>query len=218
MQTNPPEYFVTADFVISEAGLASVLSRESEYADIAFLTAFCLEIPLEENRRRNKELQAKIKARGLFAYHVIGHWQASQDSTVAYKGCPENAPPDTIEEVFMLIKRTNVSRVDFQAHILSFVKEYGQECALVKQDEFYYLHFRDGTQERNDDRSRFSIAQAYSQHVKKLDIPFVFEGLLVPGSISGYRVAKNEGIVSTILPGLLVGEILSERIERLPKS
>lgn len=217
MQDNQPEYFTTDNFVISEAGLAKVLTRESEYADMAFITAFRLEIPLAENRRRNKELQAKIKALGLVACHLIGHWQACQDSTVAYKDCPENAPHDSIEEVFMLIKRTDVSRADFQAHVLSFVKEYGQECALVKQDEFYYLHFRDGTQERNDDRSRFGIAQAYSQHVKKLNVPFVFEGLLVPGCISGYRIASSKGIASTILPGLLVGEMLSERIERLPK-
>jgi hypothetical protein len=35
------------------------------------------------------------------------------------------------------------------------------------------------------------VAQAYSQHVKKINVPFVFEGVEVPATNLGFQIAKE---------------------------
>lgn len=39
------------------------------------------------------------------------------------------------------------------------------------------------------------IAQAYSQYVKKMNDPFVFEGVESPSSIGGYRMFSKNNIL-----------------------
>ena len=64
------------------------------------------------------------------------------------------------------------------------------------QDDAYYIILNNGNMEKIGDKISFNkIAQAYSQWVRKLNVPFVFEGVERPGSNSGSIMFKIYNIL-----------------------
>jgi len=184
---------------------------------MALLTAYRQLIPPKENKRRNKQLLGKMNARGMGPYVLIGHWQECQDNAIPYEDCPEDMMLDAVEEAFMIIKPDAMSRADFHAFILAAVIKYNQNCALVKQDGFYYIYDQKGVFSKVGSSRKFGLSQAYSQHIKKMDIPFVFEGVLVPATIGGKYIARQNGLLHPHMDGLLQGDTLIQRIDKLLK-
>jgi len=45
------------------------------------------------------------------------------------------------------------------------------------------------------------IGQAYSQHVRKMNVPFVFEGVEVPGSNMGSLIFQRAGLPRLFMSG-----------------
>lgn len=193
MQTDIYEAFVIHR--LDEAGLARVLTREGKATDMALLTAFRGEYDYDENMRRNRELETELNARKMGAYHLIGHWQECEDTTVPYELCPKSKLRDTVERSFMVIKPDDMTREYFQSIVMDYVKRYNQDAALIKEGMYYYILDRSGAKYKVADHRRFGISKAYSQFVRKRNVPFVFEGILKPTTIMGRRLAEARGVL-----------------------
>jgi len=199
---------------LSEAGLARVLTREGKATDMALLTAFRGEHSYEENMRRNRELETELNMRKMGAYHLIGHWQECEDTTVPYEQCPKSKLRDTVERSFMVIKPEDMTREYFQSIVMEYVKRYDQDAALIKEGMYYYIYDRTGAKYKVADHRRFGISKAYSQFVRKRNVPFVFEGVLAPATNLGRQLAEQRCMLYPHGPVDRLETVLA-RIDRL---
>ena len=181
--------------LITEAGFSRVLSKIEDNESFMIITAYKDEYDKKENIKRNRQLRVEFNKRKMGPYQLVGHWQECQDKKVDYYGCPKNMLVDVIERSYLAIKPDDMTDDEFKSFTVLLVNEFDQNEALIKLDETYYTINKIGRLLKIGTKlSLGKISRAYSQFVKKMNIPFVFEGMEHPGSISGRREATMCGI------------------------
>ena len=68
----------------------------------AVITASRGELSKDENKKRNKELEADLRKMGHGFAHADGMWRECKDQTIEYKNCPEELRVPTEEKVLFI--------------------------------------------------------------------------------------------------------------------
>lgn len=181
--------------LITETGFSRVLNKIESSKSFVITTAYKHEYTKSNNIKRNRMLRTIFNKRKMGIYQLVGHWRECQDNEVDYKDCPKNQLIDVIERSYLSIKPDYMANDEFENFVVGLVKRFNQNSALIKIEDNYYIINDDGRKEYIGKKlSLNKISQAYSQFVKKTNIPFVFEGMEHPSSISGRRMATMHGI------------------------
>jgi hypothetical protein len=127
-------------------------------------------------------------------YQLVGHWRECQIDNVDYADCPKDKLIDVIERSYLVVKPSSVPQNDFNDIILDLIKEYKQDAAILSIcGNIFVLKSNGGMNRIGSDVNLNKINQAYSQFVKKMNVPFVFEAE-TPSSISGCMTFESSGI------------------------
>lgn len=180
--------------LISEASLTRLLKHYRD-GSFAIITAYRSDMTKKEKINQNRKLRGKLNSMKMGPHQLVGHWRECSLEDVPYKDCPKDKLKDVIERSYFVPKRDEITNKEFEKMILSLVKEFNQDGAVLSLDGTIYIIYKTGDKEKIGTKvSLNKIAQGYSQHVKKLNVPFTFEGIEQPASISGYRAMKYYGI------------------------
>lgn len=188
--------------LISEAGLSRLIRKFEEGEDFAILTAYRGEYNKKKNIQRNRKLRGELNKRKMGVYQLVGHWQECSLSDVPYEKCPKNELKDVIERSYMVVKPKEWNRENFESLIVSLVKKFDQDGAVIKQDKYKVIEKSGNKFDIGSKLSLGKIAQGYSQHVKKLNVPFTFEGVEVPATNIGRRLMAKYGLRYPIMDGI----------------
>jgi len=177
---------------IDEASLSRVWEKLNN-VDFAIITAYRKSRDKEQNVAKNRELRGSLNAKKLGAYPLVGHWRECELTDVPYDKCPADKLHDVIERSYLVPRNKDVSPEEFKDLMFELAKKYEQDGIVLKIDSLKMFGvYGSATQ---DEFVKFEkgvalnkMSQAYSQYVKKLDVPFIFEGLETP---SGTVDVKN---------------------------
>lgn len=164
--------------------------------EFAILTAYRSNHSKEENIKRNRILRSKLNERKMGVHQLIGHWQEAPDG-YDYMDCPDNLKTDTIERSYLVKKPADMSSEEFKEFILSLLTIDGetQDGAILKTNDGIYFIDNHGSMFKISDTFELGkVAQAYSQHIKNQNIPFVFEGIEVPQTNLGKQIFTMNNI------------------------
>ena len=188
---------------ISESSFSRLLSKVSDdnkdWAIITAYRAFSIgqDKPLtkDDNIKRNRDLRGQFDKRKMGVYQLVGHWQECQIPNVEYSACPKDKLQDVIERSYLSVKPDDMDSNDFQKLIVDLMTIDGetQDGALIKnKDGINFLDNKNKLIHIGDKVELGKIGQAYSQYIKKQNIPFVFEGLEIPSSnIQAMMMTRN---------------------------
>jgi len=184
---------------ITEAGLARVLRKvKGDKKDFIIITAYRGNYDKKENINRNRQLRGWFDRNKMGVYQLVGHWRECSLDNVDYDSCPPDKLVDVVERSYLAIRPDDMSPSDFLGKAKYLTSIWNQDGAVIRIGELF------GDEVRIVERTGSTfpigkslevgkIAQAYSQHVKKLNTPFVFEGVEVPATIIGKKIAKQRG-------------------------
>lgn len=191
----------TNNNLISEAGLSRLLGRMQSDDDFAIISAYRALYTKNQNIARNRSLRGELNRHGMGPYQLVGHWRECQDPTIKYEDCPENLLYDVTERSYLVVKPKNMTREEFQDFVLSMLVKFEQDGAVYRSGNDVVILSKEGTvvKKLGTKPSVGQIAQGYSQHVKKLNVPFTFEGVEVPSTNIGRRMFQEAGLRYPIL-------------------
>jgi hypothetical protein len=179
--------------LLTEAGLSRLLNQ-IKTKDFFIITAFRSEFDKAKNIQRNRKLRSDLNSEKMGPYQLIGHWRECQDSEIDYNDCPENMLVDVVERSYLATRPESMDLTEFKELVRTLTKRYNQDASIISIDNIIYLMYKDGNMDKIGSGVTLNkISQAYSQHVKKQNIPFVFE-VEVPSSISGRMMFKKENV------------------------
>jgi len=186
--------------LISEAGLSRLMRKYESGGDFAIITAYRDNHNKKQNIQRNRNLRGELNNNKLGPYQLVGHWQECELEDVPYESCPIDKLKDVIERSYFVPKTEDMDSFKFEDIIKSLCKKFQQDEAVIGQKGNIQIIEPSGNKFKiGTGTSIGKIAQGYSQHVKKMNVPFVFEGVEVPGSGMGNRVMRSHGILFPIL-------------------
>jgi hypothetical protein len=190
--------------LLSEAGLSRIIQQISEdKKDFAVITAYRSNYDKKQNIKRNRNLRSIFNNMKMGVYQLIGHWQECQEKDengepLKYDKCPKDKLVDSIERSYMVIRSNDISPEDFKKIIVSLTKKFNQDASVVSINGNIEVVGPDGTvYDRYKNVTMGKIAKAYSQHVKKINVPFVFE-CEIPSTNHGKRFFSENGILYPI--------------------
>jgi hypothetical protein len=147
---------------LDEASLGRVLQHiegKKNVKNWGMLTAYRYANTPNQNKTRNKELEAELRAMGHGFFKVEGHWVECQDGNLSYTDCPPNLLKDAIEESLFV---PNISAKE----IHNLGKKYEQDAVIFGGEQTKgnaTLIFKDGKVENIGKFSPDKIQQAYSK-------------------------------------------------------
>ena len=166
--------------------------------DFAILSAYRNSFTKGQNIQRNRQLRAALDSKKMGVYQLVGHWLEAPDG-VSYEDAKQNGLTDVIERSYFVARPDTMNYEEFKTLIISLLTIDGvtQDCCIIHQNGGgYYCLYPDGNTEKiGDSITCNKIAQTYSQYVKKMNVPFVFEGVESPSSIGGYRMFSKNNIL-----------------------
>ena len=191
--------------LITEAGLARLLQRvNAEKNDFVMITAYRAEYSKAENIKRNRNMRSEWNKIKLGPYQLVGHWRECSIEGTSYDACPDDKLIDAIERSYLVVRTDEVSSKDFWELANKLGKEHKQDAIVVRIEEYtgdetwviggIYNPDSPVIFERYKKVSLGQIAQGWSQHVKKMEVPFTFEGVEIPGSNSGRMIFSRIGL------------------------
>jgi hypothetical protein len=189
--------------LISEDSLIRTLSVINNKI-FAIISAYRQEFTKEENIIRNRKLRDILNSKQMGVHQLVGHWLEAPKGKVWNK-VPSNELKDVIERSYLVAKPDSMTNKEFTDLIISCltIENETQDAALIhfvlddtnmpNQDDKYYCIDSDGILSKVGDKLTIGqIGKVYSQHVKKTSLPFKFEGMEIPSSISGrYMFSEN---------------------------
>lgn len=179
--------------LLTEAGLSRLLNQIKN-KDFFIITAFRGEYDKSQNILRNRKLRTELNSKKMGPYQLIGHWRECKDSEIDYNDCPDNMLVDVVERSYLVTRPESMSLEKFKKLVQKLTKKYDQDASIISIDNTIHLMFKDGNMDKIGSGVTLNkISQAYSQHIKKQNIPFVFEAE-VPSSISGRMMFKKENV------------------------
>lgn len=191
------DYMDKEEILITEAGLSRILKKLKD--NFAIITAYRRYYDKKENINRNRELRGEFNKRKMGIYPLVGHWKECQLDNVRYEDCPKNQLKDVIERSFLVIKPDEMSIDEFKNLILSLTKKYNQDGSIISIDSTINCIEKSGNMfPIGTGLSLNKISQGYSQYVKKMNIPFVFECEL-PGGNIGRQLYKSKGLLYPVV-------------------
>ena len=128
----------------------------------AVITASRGELSKDENKKRNKELEADLRKMGLGFAHADGMWRECKDQTIEYKNCPEELRVPTEEKVLFI---PNISKENAKA----LGKKWNQDSVLFadgearKNGEATFIDSKSGEEFNIGKFSAGKIAQGYTK-------------------------------------------------------
>lgn len=182
--------------LLNEATLTRLVNI-LENKTYAILSAYRKKFSKKENIKRNRILRGILNANKMGPYQLVGHWLEAPDGK-KWDEVPKSELTDTIKRSYLVCKPDDMSYEEFKdilTDCLTIDNEV-QDCGVIhRAGGKWYLYFVDGTEKYLGDRITFNkIGEVYSQWVKRMDKPFVFECLEEPGSISGKLAFKRFNI------------------------
>jgi len=130
-----------------------------------------------ENILYNRELRGSLNSLKLGVNQLIGHWQECQDSSIPYQECPSEMKVDVIERSYFVPKDDKLSQDEFEKLMISLGNKYKQDAIILSDGTEVKAVYMSGGQDIIGAKIGLNkIAQGYSQHVLKQNIPFRFEG------------------------------------------
>lgn len=187
---------------ISESSFSRILSQ-MENKEFAILTAYRAldknknKLSKNDNIKRNRILRGALNSLKLGVHQLVGHWRECDDSSIPYRECPDNRLTDVIERSYLVVKPDNMSSEEFYKIIFGLLKIDGetQDAFILKDSKGIYAVDNNGSRTFLGTKADVGkIGQGYSQYVKKLKQPFVFEGLEVPSSNMGALVMTKKNV------------------------
>lgn len=130
-----------------------------------------------ENISYNRELRGSLNNLKLGIHQLIGHWQECQDGSIPYKDCPSNMKIDVIERSYFVSKNNELSQDEFEELMINLGNKYKQDAIILSDGTNVRAVYMGGGQDVIGTKIGLNqIAQGYSQHVLKQNVPFRFEG------------------------------------------
>lgn len=173
--------------------LYSILKKDT----YAILSAYRVNFSKEENIARNRKLRGILNNYKMGVYQLVGHWQEAPDGK-EYLETPKNELKDTIERSYVVKKPKEMSIEEFRKIIQDCLTIDGvtQDCGILhlKNNSWVGYTSKGETFPIGEKLTLNKVAQAYSQWVKKLDVPFVFEFVECPSSNSGKMMYTKNNI------------------------
>ena len=162
----------------------------------AILTAYRAKFNKEENILRNRKLRAFLNQNRMGVHQLVGHYREDQrDGTFK----------DSIERSYLVEKPDDMTDKDFCDIVIGCLTIDGetQDTALIrfesKGNDIYLVDINGKLMKigskLNFNKDAIKLSNAYSQHVKKMDVPFMFDGEEVPQSNMGKMLYEKEGYV-----------------------
>lgn len=174
------------------------LYQQMSDKDFAIITAYRANFTKNQNIQRNRRLRGILNQCGMGVHQLVGHWQEAPQGK-DWKDCDKSELTDVVERSYFVAKPDDMDFEDFKQFIMRCLTIGGvsQDCGIIHQNgDGYYTIDPNGKMDKIAEKLTLNkIAQAYSQYVKRLDLPFVFEGVESPSSIGGYRVFKKNNIL-----------------------
>jgi hypothetical protein len=133
----------------------------------------------EENINRNLELRSKLNSMKMGVHQLIGHWRECKDKETSCQDCPESDKVDVVEKSYFVPLPKEMDIDKFKELLLSLSDEYQQDAIIFNDGKDINLLFPKGGQTSLGKYLNLNqIEQAYSQHILKQNVPFVFEGFM----------------------------------------
>lgn len=187
----------TNNNLISESSLNRILSYKDK--EWAIITAYRGMFTKEENIKRNRILRGILNDYKIGVHQLVGHWRECSISGMEYDECPSDKLVDVVERSYFVVKPDDMDSDDFHDLMVSLmtIQDETQDAIVYHvpwTDEIYVIGPDGSVYSKFREWGLNKISQAYSQYVKKLNVPFIFEGMEIPGSNSGRMVMKNLNI------------------------
>lgn len=171
-----------SDVTICESSLTRMMSKVNQ--PWCIITAYRKKNPdgsdrtREQNIAANRVLRGKLNVMKMGVHQLIGHWRECKDSNIPYPQCPEEMKVDAIERSYFVGKPPEVDGADFEQMMLSFAREFNQDGILLSDGQSVRVVYSSGGEDviGSSNMALNKVAQAYSQHIMKQNVPFVFEG------------------------------------------
>ena len=182
--------------IISEGSFNRLLDRMKNN-DFAIITAYCSTFTKQENILRNRKLRGILDKNKMGVHQLVGHWQEAP-SGIDYKDAKKSELTDSVERSYMVAKPNNMSDEEFKKIIIDCmtIDNETQDAVIYKHDDVYYVIYNNGEEERIGDKIAVNkISQAYSQYVKRLDTPCIFEGYEEPVTNFGKKMYIEHNIL-----------------------
>lgn len=162
--------------------------------DFAILTAYRKSYTKEENVLRNRKLRGELNAMQLGVHPLIGHWRECTVPGVPYEECPVNKLVDVVERSYFVFRNDSTSTEDFKKIIMTLGKKYEQDAVILKlgKETKVVMLNSDDSFSIGTTVTLGKVAQAYSQYVRNLNAPFVFEGIETPTAVSSALKAIHD--------------------------
>lgn len=167
----------------------------------AIISAYRAHFSKQENIQRNRKLRDIFNKKKMGVHQLVGHWTEAPQNK-------DDIAKHTIERSYLVVKPENMTNRVFTELIVSCltINNETQDSALIhyvidetnkenQDDKFYVINDSNELTYIGKELKLNKIAQAYSQHIKKINIPFVFEGLEIPGSNSGRLMFSQSNIL-----------------------
>ena len=182
--------------LLTEAGLSRVLQKiRQEDNDFAVISAYRSQYDKKENIKRNRKLRGEFNQRKMGVYQLIGHWRECQLDGVEYEDCPEDQLVDAVERSYLVVRPESMNQEDFKDLIHKMTKQFDQDASVIKLDNTINIIEPTGKVSKIGDKITLNkINQAYSKHVKKQNMPFVFEAE-VPSTNMGKKVFQMNNVL-----------------------
>lgn len=179
--------------ILSESGLSRILTHINK--PFAIITAFRANYTLDQNRKRNRELEKRFKEIGAGGLKIIGHWREAPEGIWFghnFNDIDQNQLIDTTEEAYFVPKPNNIDVATFREWVLKIITEFQQDAAVYSSGNAIFLIDKANTLTNiGTGISVGKIAQAYSTIKKK---NFVFEGTMSPSNIYHKMLLKERGV------------------------
>lgn len=161
------------------------------------------QVSKKTNILRNRKLRSILNNHKMGVHQLVGVWQEAPTGMDYEQAKKDGLLTDSVERSYLVAKPDSMTTSDFINLAIELMTIDGEtqdavvfHCADVIGKEGYYILNNDGSFFKIGDKLTLGkISQAYSRHVKKSSIPFVFEGLEVPVSNSGKLVFKKLNIL-----------------------
>lgn len=166
--------------LVIEASLSRMMGL-AKRGQFAILTAYRGEFSERQNLQRNRQLLTRLNVIKMGVHQLIGHWQECSDPTLSWDQCDPSLKRDVVERSFFVYNSTRDPQ--FEQIMRELCVEFEQDGMLIGSEGVTDLVItKSGEHIPLGGLTLGKVSQAYSQHIRKRSVPFVFEGLEMPAN------------------------------------